>query len=76
MQYRVWYSQRMNHYKVQRRKNGWFRRWVWLDVCNAWCNWYGKGKPKIFDCRKDIEDFLACSDWKIKVIITTTEEGA
>ena len=74
MKYRIWYNQQFNNYKVQRDesiKSWWSKKekWVWLDVCNKWCNWYGKENPRIFSCRKDIEDCLIKKDWEVKVIV-------
>lgn len=31
---------------IQRKR--WFG-WQWLDSTNAWCNWYGKNHPKIYE---------------------------
>jgi hypothetical protein len=60
MKYRIWQSG--NKYKIQRKR---FLRWVWLDACKAWCNWYGVDHPHIFSSLEEVDNFLQQEKWHI-----------
>jgi hypothetical protein len=62
MKYRIWTNGK--EYKIQRKKDDFLARWVWLDACDSWCNWYGKDRPKIFENKKEIVKFIEEMDWK------------
>ncbi len=52
--YRIWTDN--SCYKIQKKE---IFRWVWLDECEKWCNWYGKNHPKIFYSSSEMVKFLS-----------------
>lgn len=61
MKYKVWTNGK--EYKLQKKTLWW---WAWLDCTRVWCNWYGRGNPKIFYSEKEVLDYLKSSVWKVK----------
>ena len=55
----------MKHAKSQVEAKGFFSRFKTLDVCYAWCEWYGKDYPRIFTKKKEAEDFIKQQTWNI-----------
>ena len=65
MKYRIWNKSKL--FKLQRKK---FLCWVWLDVCNKWCNWYGKCNPRFFYSFEEAVEYMDCdfkgdTNWKL-----------
>ncbi len=55
MKYRIF--EKGNGYKLQ-RKQSFFDKWTWVDVCDKWCNWYGRQHPKFFCTKEDVAEFI------------------
>jgi hypothetical protein len=40
------------------QKQGRFGKWIWLDTCGAWCNWFGQEHPRLFPTYEAVKDFI------------------
>lgn len=57
MRYRLYSSH--DGVRVQRQEQFLlWKRWVWLDACGEWDNWFGREHPKSFPTKKCAMAFL------------------